>query len=138
MDLAQHLISERAALNAERLVGKLVSYLSNHEAYVTHKIDGTEGRCPDSLLYYTTRLDEYYLSTVDQAPSRFNNIDEHFKDIVSYLFYDDLEYSITLVSGLTEIPPHIIVNLTIPDTFYEADKKDFPEFSKHPSWAMRI
>ena len=138
MDLAQYLISDRAQRNADNLISKLITYLLVHEAYFTSKVENTEGRLPDSLLYYTMRLDEYYLYTVDLPPHRFLNIDDHFQDIIKFLSYNDQEYAITLVSGVTEIPPHIAVNMTIPDTFYEDDKKDFPEFSKHPAWALRI
>jgi hypothetical protein len=138
MDLVQHFIYDRAQRNADKIVSKLVDYLAKHEAHFTNKLEQTTGRLPDSLLYYTMRLDEYYLYTVDMPPQRFKDIEDHFQNIIKFLFYDDQEYAITLVSGITEIPPHIAVNLTIPDTFYETDQKDFPEFPKHSSRTLRI
>lgn len=122
------LILNRIHHNKEALIKKLVSYLARHVVQVENKIEHDKFLLSSSLSYYTAMLDSYYLHfmTIPTSyPDELDNVNDHLKEIISFLSFEDEELKITLLPGHTHIPPHIAANITIPDSFYRDDEKIF-------------
>jgi hypothetical protein len=124
MMLEPNLTRDRSDQNGTRLIRKLVQYLQNHEVGYHHKLDNMSGMVPDSLAYYDCMLDKYYLHSIDRPPIQFNNLEEHFGDIVKFFSYEDDELKIELLPGKTTIPQFVVINMTIPDTVYKDDERE--------------
>ena len=120
----EHVYDDRIARNHGKLVTMLTKFLSRRKVKVYNKLEHFTS-FPDSYAYYEMMLDTYFLKHLDMQITLFNDLNEHFHDILAFLEFHDDELEVKLVKGTTQLPMMFMENIHIPHTFYKTDGKLF-------------
>lgn len=124
-----HAYADRVNRNQAKLIMRLSKHLSSHIVEVFNKQDQTTSR-PEPVAYYEMMLFAYYLVNVngDKNYQPFNNIDEHYQDILNYIEFSDDELEVKLVKGKVSLPSTFQEGIKLPHTFYTDDEIIFKRY----------
>ena len=132
----EHVYDDRMARNHGSLVNTITKYLETHKVQVYNKLEKFTSY-PDSAAHYQMMLDSYFMLNLDMTIHLFEDLGDHFNNILAFLQFNDDELEVKLVKGRTRLPLMFMENVHIPHTFYKVDERLFKR-SKSGQYRTKI